>query len=161
MQASAQPDRATRCTGSRASSWIRSLYAAAMEALVLFTRDLRVHDHPALAEACRLAEDVVPLFVLDPGLSGASPNRTRFLVECLVDLDRNLRRRGSGLFVRRGDPAAEAVRLAVETGRDAIFLTRDVGSYGTARLTRLRSLGATAGSRCGSSRGTRSWGRAT
>ena len=116
-----------------------------MQALVLFTRDLRVHDHPALAEACRLAEDVVPLFVLDPGLSGASPNRTRFLVECLVDLDRNLRRRGSGLFVRRGDPAAEAVRLAVETGRDAIFLTRDVGSYGTARLIRLRSLGATAG----------------
>lgn len=123
----------------------RAPYSAVMQALVLFTRDLRVHDHPALAEACHVAEHVVPLFVLDPELSGISPNRTRFLVECLVDLDRNLRRRGGGLFVRRGDAPSEAVRLAVETGCDAIFLTRDVGSYAASRLTRLRALCATAG----------------
>jgi deoxyribodipyrimidine photolyase len=34
-------------------------------AVVLFTRDLRVRDQPALAAAAREAECVVPLFVLD------------------------------------------------------------------------------------------------
>jgi deoxyribodipyrimidine photolyase len=33
-------------------------------AVVLFNRDLRVHDHPALTAAAR-AERTVPLFVLD------------------------------------------------------------------------------------------------
>ncbi|HEX4291057.1 MAG TPA: deoxyribodipyrimidine photo-lyase, partial [Trebonia sp.] len=37
-------------------------------AIVLFTRDLRVHDNPALELACRSAEHVVPLFVVDEGL---------------------------------------------------------------------------------------------
>ena len=46
-----------------------------MDAVVLFTRDLRVHDQPALAAATRAAERVLPLFVLDDGLTG-SPNRT-------------------------------------------------------------------------------------
>jgi deoxyribodipyrimidine photo-lyase len=38
-------------------------------AVVLFTRDLRVHDNPALALSVRAAEHVVPLFVHDPALS--------------------------------------------------------------------------------------------
>lgn len=46
-------------------------------ALVLFNRDLRVHDHPALTAAAK-AERTVPLFVLDERLLGsrfAAPNR--------------------------------------------------------------------------------------
>jgi deoxyribodipyrimidine photolyase len=63
-------------------------------AVVLFTRDLRVHDQPALAEAAKVAERVVPLFVLDEAMieSGfAGPNRLRFLLESLRDLDGSLR----------------------------------------------------------------------
>ena len=45
--------------------------------LVLFTRDLRIHDHPALSAAAARGE-VVPLVVLDPGLLARSPNRARF-----------------------------------------------------------------------------------
>jgi deoxyribodipyrimidine photo-lyase len=37
-------------------------------AIVVFTRDLRLHDNPALPQACSRARDVVPLFVLDPAL---------------------------------------------------------------------------------------------
>ena len=54
-------------------------------AVVLFTRDLRVHDHPALAAACANAAKVVPLYVLDPSLSEVSPNRSRFLHQSLAD----------------------------------------------------------------------------
>ena len=35
-------------------------------AIVVFTRDLRRHDNPALHLACARARQVVPLFVLDP-----------------------------------------------------------------------------------------------
>jgi deoxyribodipyrimidine photo-lyase len=105
-----------------------------MRALVLFTRDLRVRDHPALAEACRRADEVVPLFVLDPDLLAVSPNRARFLTECLADLDGALRARGGRLIVRRGAVPREAARVARETRCDEVFLTRDVGRYASARI---------------------------
>src|SRR3954467_3224666 len=72
-----------------------------MDAVVLFTRDLRVHDQPALAAATPAAERVLPLFVLDDELAG-SPNRTGFLLESLRDLDRSLRTLGPRLHIRRG-----------------------------------------------------------
>jgi hypothetical protein len=46
-----------------------------------------VSDHPSLAEAASIATEIVPLFVLDPALLGASANRDRFLLECLADLE--------------------------------------------------------------------------
>ncbi|MDX6618616.1 MAG: deoxyribodipyrimidine photo-lyase [Gaiellales bacterium] len=41
--------------------------------VVLLTRDLRVHDRPALAAACDAAAEVVPLFVLDRTLLAHRP----------------------------------------------------------------------------------------
>lgn len=54
-------------------------------AIVLFTRDLRVSDNPALALACRSAQQVVPLFVVHDGLGFAVPNRASFLRDCLPE----------------------------------------------------------------------------
>ncbi|NDU77723.1 deoxyribodipyrimidine photo-lyase [Actinomadura sp. DSM 109109] len=109
-------------------------------ALMLFTRDLRVRDNPALAAACG-AGRVVPLFVLDEAVLGgpfAAPNRVRFLLDCLADLRESLRERGGDLVVRRGDPAAETARLARETGARSVFLADERSAYGTRRLARLR-----------------------
>ena len=109
-------------------------------AIVLFTRDLRVHDHPALTAAVRSADRVVPLFVLDETLlrsSFAVPNRLAFLLESLADLDGALRERGAALVVRRGDVAHEAMALAGETGAHAIHLSADVSAYARMRLARL------------------------
>src|SRR5690349_13748241 len=99
-----------------------------MDAVVLFTRDLRVQDHPALAAAARAAVRVVPLFVLDESLHG-SPNRNGFLLESLRDLDASLQALGSRLHVRRGDPVEEAVRVASEVGAEAVFLSEDASRY--------------------------------
>jgi deoxyribodipyrimidine photo-lyase len=104
-----------------------------MRILVLFTRDLRVHDHAALDEACRTASEVVPLFVLDPALLGASANRDRFLLESLVDLDRSLERLGGRLFVRRGAAVDEAMAVAMEAGCSAIFVTGDASAHAPRR----------------------------
>ncbi|GII01326.1 cryptochrome/photolyase family protein [Planobispora takensis] len=103
--------------------------------IVLFNRDLRVHDHPALAAACAGARRVVPLFVVDPALTG-SP-RGGFLVECLADLRDSLRRRGGDLAVRRGDPVTETVRLARELSARAVYVSADVSAFARARERRL------------------------
>jgi hypothetical protein len=55
-------------------------------AIVVFTRDLRLHDNPALAAACAQARQVVPVFVADEKLTDVSPNRASFLRESLADL---------------------------------------------------------------------------
>ena len=116
-----------------------------MRVLVLFSRDLRVHDHPALWEACRVAVDVVPLFVVDPDLAGRSPNRDRFLAECLVELDRTLAHRGGRLIVREGDVAERSVDVASRSACDEIFVTDDASAYAGARRQRLAQLGASRG----------------
>jgi deoxyribodipyrimidine photo-lyase len=118
-------------------------------ALILFNRDLRVHDNPALAAAAR-AERTLPLFVFDETLLGsrfAAPNRVAFMREALVDLDEALRGAGGRLFLRRGDPVAEAVALARECGAEEIHVSADYSAYATAREQRLAA--ACAGERIG------------
>ena len=99
-------------------------------AVVLFTRDLRVHDNPALVTAVREAETVLPLFVLDEAsrarATATAGNRLAFLHESLADLDASLRERGAALVVRRGDVVAETTGTAREIGAEAVFASADV-----------------------------------
>ena len=109
-------------------------------ALVLFTRDLRVHDQAALATAVREAEHVIPVFVFDEQLlSGrcSAPNRLAFLRDSLADLDRSLQERGARLVVRRGDVVREVLRLARSRGANAIYMSEDVSAYARRRHARL------------------------
>jgi deoxyribodipyrimidine photo-lyase len=117
--------------------------------VVLLTRDLRVHDAPALHAAWERAERVLPLFVLDPRVLArfGAPNRVAFLLDALADLRASLEGRGGGLAVRRGDTVAETVRLALEHGAEAVHVSEDVSAYAQARERRLAS--ALAGARIG------------
>jgi deoxyribodipyrimidine photo-lyase len=108
-------------------------------AVVLFTRDLRVRDNPALATACANAERVVPLFVLDPRLQTISANRLRFLHQALADLRGTLRDMGGDLVIRRGDPVAETIKLAREVDAEGIAMAADVSDYARAREQRFAS----------------------
>ncbi|MDG4827821.1 deoxyribodipyrimidine photo-lyase [Solwaraspora sp. WMMD1047] len=112
---------------------------SARTAVVLFTRDLRVRDQPALATAGANFERVVPLFMLDPALAGRSPNRDRFLHQCLVDLRETLRGLGGDLVLRHGDPVAETIRLATEVGAEGVAVSADVSHYARRREARLRA----------------------
>jgi deoxyribodipyrimidine photo-lyase len=105
--------------------------------IVLFSRDLRVHDHPALAGAAERGP-VLPLFVLDERLTRQSANRTAFLLGALEELRSELDRRGAPLVVRRGDPVREAIALAREIGADAIHLSADHSRYAKRREEALR-----------------------
>jgi deoxyribodipyrimidine photo-lyase len=117
-------------------------------AVVVFTRDLRVRDNPALAAAVRDADAVVPLFVLDDRILGsrfAAANRLAFLTESLTDLDARLRERDAALVVRRGDWVDEVATIVDATGAQAVHVAADVSGYAQRRLEALRERLASAG----------------
>ncbi len=111
-------------------------------ALWWIRRDLRLSDNQALAAALETAEQVVPVFVLDPALM-ASPysgdKRLAFLFDGLRSLDADLRQRGSRLLVRHGEPAAELARLRDETSADTIFAEGDVTPFARRRDERVKA----------------------
>ncbi|MGO9854652.1 MAG: cryptochrome/photolyase family protein [Acidimicrobiales bacterium] len=104
--------------------------------LVVFTRDLRVADNPALAAAAR-ASQVVCAFIHDDALRSGRPMhslRTLFLSECIADLHASLRRLGSRLEVRQGNWVQEVLGLAAQTGARSIHLSDDVTPYARRRF---------------------------
>ncbi|MFJ7243084.1 cryptochrome/photolyase family protein [Kitasatospora sp. NPDC098652] len=111
--------------------------------IALFTQDLRLHDNPVLHAARTAADQVVPLFVLDPAVEAAgfaAPNRLAFLADCLADLDASLRWAGSRLIVRRGPTAEQTARLAAETGAGTVHVAAGVSGYARRREAALLAL---------------------
>jgi len=95
-----------------------------------FRRDLRLHDNPALLAACA-AQEVVPLFVLDPHLWDRSGRvRRSYLAASLRALDDAL---GGALVIRRGDPREVVPRVAREIGALTVHHAADYGPYGAQR----------------------------
>lgn len=112
----------------------------AQPTVVLFNRDIRINDHPALATAARESDTIVPLFVIDDALlatGGVAPNRSPLLADALADLRGALRERGGDLVLRRGDPVGEAIALAREISARAIFASADVSSFAQRREARI------------------------
>jgi deoxyribodipyrimidine photo-lyase len=106
-------------------------------ALLWFTRDLRLHDHPALRAALDGGEGVVPVFCFDDRLLGgrhSSGPRTQFMLECLADLDERL---GGLLVIRWGWPERELPALAREIGATAMHFSGDSGPFARRRIGRV------------------------
>jgi deoxyribodipyrimidine photo-lyase len=108
-----------------------------MTALLWLTRDLRAHDHPALRAALDGHERVVPVFCFDPRLlhgRHASATRTRFMLECLEELDERL----GGIVFREGPPERELPALAGELRAEAVHASADVGPFARRRIDAVR-----------------------
>ncbi len=74
--------------------------------VIWFKRDLRVHDHAALAAAAASGAPVLPLYIFEPeywSLPEHSRRQFEFVTESLSELDAALKARGAGLVVRTGD----------------------------------------------------------
>jgi len=115
----------------------------AERAVLWFRRDLRLSDNPALLAAARAADEVVPLFVLDPALwEPAGSARRHYLVASLRSLDASLQGR---LLVRHGDPATVVPEVVGRFRAGSVHVTADFGPYGRARDDRVESALASAG----------------
>ena len=98
-----------------------------------FRRDLRITDNTALAAAAKVAEQVVPVYVVSSWNKNhrwtGGPRQT-FLCGSLSALDGNLRAIGGRLVVREGEAVEALVRLAREAGAGTVFTNRDPDPFG-------------------------------
>ncbi len=104
--------------------------------IVWFRRDLRLSDNPMLSAAVEYANILVPTYVIDDAedpdavparrlTAGTGSGSRAWLADSLRALDASLRERGSGLVIRRGDPATELATLCVDTGARHVFCTSE------------------------------------
>jgi deoxyribodipyrimidine photo-lyase len=102
---------------------------------LLFRRDLRLDDNPALHAAITGKETFLPLYIFDPSqfntpsLAGArmsSARRARFLLESVSDLRKRLQGKGSGLAVFVGEPDIVLARLLSTSAQ--LFMTGGASS---------------------------------
>ncbi|MBV9735322.1 MAG: deoxyribodipyrimidine photo-lyase [Acidisphaera sp.] len=93
--------------------------------LLWFTRDLRLHDNPALQAALREGGQVVALYVLDDATAGRwAPGGAHrwWLHQSLTALARDLCARGGALVLRRGDTVQQIGALIEETGAASLHV---------------------------------------
>ena len=111
-------------------------------ALVLFRRDLRLADNPALAAACAAHAQVLPVYIHAPRDDGAWPAgvATRWwLHHSLAALDGQLRARQSGLHLAQGDTLEVLRTLIAQTGASAVYWNRLYEPAAIARDTLIKS----------------------
>jgi cryptochrome len=117
-----------------------------------FRKGLRLHDNPALVQACSSAR-VYPVFVLDPHFADpctVGVNRYSFLLQSLADLDAGLRSLGSRLYLLRGSPEALFPVIFESWGVDTLTFETDAEPYALERDCRVRALAGAAGVRVSS-----------
>ncbi|WP_010541375.1 cryptochrome/photolyase family protein [Dietzia alimentaria] len=104
--------------------------------ILWFRRDLRLADNPALLAALDSADEVLPVFVRDPGLLARSGVRAGRLEASLAALSEST---GGRLVIRSGDPETVIADLAAESGAYEVHISREPSPYGRRRDARVRS----------------------
>tara|TARA_B100000073_G_scaffold171672_1_gene141980 strand:+ start:2830 stop:4170 length:1341 start_codon:yes stop_codon:yes gene_type:complete len=108
--------------------------------IVVFTRDLRVVDNPALSEAAKQGE-VFPLFIFDQKIvtsNDLGSKRFTFLLESLDDLHSGLQKIGSSLFLRAGNWVEEVINFCKEREAQTIHLAIDHSNHSRKRFADLQ-----------------------
>ncbi len=103
------------------------LYA---KSLFIFRRDLRLHDNTALIQACQLSGQVIPCFILDPRQISEqndykSDKALQFMLESLLDLERQLLSQGGTLSIFKGEAERVVADLLKQHSIDAMFFNAD------------------------------------
>ena len=101
--------------------------------IVWFKRDLRAHDHDALAQAAA-AGPVLPVYVAEPRLwveRDMSARQWAFVAESLTELRRNLAALGQPLIVRVGDAVEIFEKLRRTYGVAALWSHQETGNAWT------------------------------
>ena len=102
-------------------------------AILWFKNDLRLHDNETLVRVLEQNERIIPVYCFDEahfqnttyGFQKTGAFRAQFLLESLADLDKNLRKRGSGLLVLRGKPTVKIREVAETWGAAHVYTARE------------------------------------
>ena len=107
------------------------------KSLMWFRRDLRINDNRALAEACALSQEVIPVFVFDTNilskLTNKQDKRMTFLYESLKSLSEDFSAQECPFLFLHGDPVVEIEKIAKKLQVDAVFTNKDYEPYAKTR----------------------------
>lgn len=108
-------------------------------AIMWFRRDLRLNDNTALYEALRAADEVVPVFILDPQQTDATKNSYfsrrafSFMLRALEDLNDDLCQKGGALHVAFGAPRDVLPQIVKRSEASALYFNRDYTPFARRR----------------------------
>ena len=103
-------------------------------AIIWFRNDLRLHDNEALQDALRNVDEIIPVYVFDErvfrgktsfGFPKTGKFRLKFILESVADLRKNLRERGSELYIRIGKPEDIITDIALNIKSSWVFCNRE------------------------------------
>lgn len=103
-------------------------------ALVWFKTNLRLRDNECLIKALEENDEVIPFYCLDHqllektsfGFKKIGNIRFKFLKQCLQQLDKDLRKAGSGLVLLNGSTEKQIFELAKAYGAQHIYAEKEV-----------------------------------
>ncbi|MEM9540078.1 MAG: FAD-binding domain-containing protein [Cyanobacteria bacterium P01_E01_bin.42] len=98
--------------------------------------DLRIEDNIGLSAACKLSQQIVGLFCLDPNIldrDDIAPARVAYMIGCLQELQADYQRLGSQLLVLYDEPDRAIPKLATALNCQKVFWNLDVEPYSQER----------------------------
>ncbi len=113
--------------------------------LFIFRRDLRIHDNTGLNAALSQSKLVIPCFIFNPEQVGPenqyrSLNAIQFMLQSLDDLNQELIKKGSHLYLFYGKPEEIVSQLLASNHLSTVFVNKDYTPYSTQRDRNLKEL---------------------
>lgn len=99
-------------------------------------RDLRLKDHAALSQSLQDGQTII-VFVFDTKildlLANKNDQRVSFIYDSLIELEKELKKYNSSIYIAYGDPTEEIPRIATELSVQNVFCNRDYEPYAKKR----------------------------
>ncbi len=114
-----------------------------MNTIFWFRRDLRLYDNNGFTKALAGKSKVIPLFIFDTNILDELPRddaRVSFIYQELKKLDAELKKLGSSLLVKHGDPEKIWSDLMATHELDQVHFNKDYEPYATERDKKIRRL---------------------
>ena len=105
-------------------------------AVFWFRRDLRLEDNVALHNALKTGGKIFPVFIFDENILDNLPKndaRVSFIYQTLHQLDTELKKVGSSLLIKKGNPIKIWKSLITEHNITAVYTNKDYEPYATKR----------------------------
>lgn len=107
------------------------------KSLFIFRRDLRLSDNTALIEVLKSSELVIPCFIFDPRQvvdnDYKSDNALQFMIESLLDLQKQLKKHNGKLYFFFGTPQNVIQKLIKDEKIEAIYFNKDYTPFSKKR----------------------------
>lgn len=117
-----------------------------MNSIYLFQRALRLEDNLGLIECLKKSKKIYPVFCVDPRQADPinnpyfSPFALGFMYQSLQDLDKQLKKYNSGLYIIYGEPHIVLKKLIKKHNIDRIYVNKDYTPFAIKRANELKNI---------------------